>query len=301
MLSQIPPPRATILVVDDQRANLLAMEAVLGAEHELVFASSGDEALRLLATHPHIDVILLDVNMPGMDGFEAAACIKKIEHCREIPIIFVTAIFTDDPFIKKGYEAGGIDYFTKPFDPDILKMKVAVYASFRQRSSALAERERQVRESQELLRVGQKLSAVLRSLPVGVLIADTNGRICQATDEVSRIFKSSEPAENDSYGEILQWWDTSGRVIKDESAPLSRALHLSESCNSEPVEISCFDGSVKTILVSAAPLRSADGLIVGAVVVIQDYTETTIIEKDLADRVTRLVGLGVELEQRAAN
>ncbi|HYL91277.1 MAG TPA: PAS domain-containing protein, partial [Burkholderiales bacterium] len=202
---------------------------------------------------------------------------------------------------KKGYEAGGIDYFTKPFDPDILKMKVAAYASFRQRAIALAERERQVRESQELLRVGQKLSAVLRSLPVGVLIADTDGRICQATEEVSRIFKSAEPAESDSYAGILEWWDTSGRVIKDAAAPLSRALHLSESSNSEPVEITCLDGSTKTILVSASPLRGIGGRIVGAVVLIQDLTETTMIEKDLADRVTRLVGLGVELEQRAAH
>jgi CheY-like chemotaxis protein len=291
--------RSNVLVVDDKRANILTLEVVLADEHNVLSASSGEEAIALLQSHPPVDVILMDVQMPGMDGFEAASLIKKIEGYEDVPIIFVTAVFTEDPFIKQGFQAGGIDYFTKPFDPEILKMKVAVYASFRQRADLLKAREGQIRESEELLKVGRKLSAVLESLPVGVLIADVEGRICQMTDQVARILKCESPAERDAYGEILGWWDSNGRAIKDGRGPLSRALRSGEVSHSERVAILCCDGSDKTVFASASPLRSLDGRIVGAVVLIQDVSETEKIEEDLEKRVARLVGAGVELEETA--
>ena len=289
-----------VLAVDDKRANQLALDAVLGADCNLVFAFSGEEALELLATQPDVDLILMDVQMPGMDGFEAAAHIKKMEGARDIPIIFVTAIYTEDPYIRKGYEVGGIDYFSKPFDPEILKMKVAVYASFRLKAEFLKERERHIRESEELLRVGRKLASVLESLPVGVLIADVEGRICQTTQEASRILNTTANMEDDAYGDILGWWDTAGQTLKKEDGPLARALQKGESSHSERILLRRFDGTVKTLVVSASPLRGLDGRIVGAVVLIQDLTETSKIEDDLQQRVTTLVSLGVELEESTA-
>ena len=286
-----------LLVVDDKRANQLALDALLSEEYRISFASSGPEALSLLQGKADIDVILLDVQMPGMDGFQTAAAIKKIEGAKDIPIIFVTAVFHEDPEVKRGYAVGGIDYFSKPFDPEILKLKLRIYASFRTRESILRQRELHIRESEELLRVGRKLSSLLESLSVGVLIADVEGRICQTTEEVSRIFKSAEPAANDSYGEILGWWDGAGKMIK-QGGPLARALEGHRS-RSEPLEIVCFDGSAKSILVSATPLRGLDGGLVGAVVLLQDMTEPRRIEEALEQRVTRLITLGVELEQSA--
>src|SRR5262245_3218177 len=108
--------KPTILAVDDTPSNLVALEAVLEKDFRLQFARSGREAIALLARHHDIDVILMDVQMPGMDGFEAASAIKKLPGCAEIPIVFVTAVYHEDPHIKRGYEAGGVDYFTKPFD-----------------------------------------------------------------------------------------------------------------------------------------------------------------------------------------
>ena len=290
--------KPTLLVVDDKRANLLALEALLADEYRILFASSGREAVAMLEKRPDPDVILLDVQMPGMDGFQTAAAIKRIPGAQDIPIIFVTAVYNEDPHVKQGYAAGGIDYFGKPFDPDILKLKLRVYASFRARDQLLRQREAQIRESEELLRVGRKLSSVLEDLTVGILIADVEGRICQTTEEASRIFESIEPAASDSYGDILGWWDGAGRMIKDESGPLARALR-GEISHSEPAEIRCFDGSMKTILVSASPLRGLDQRLVGAVVLIQDMTEPRKIEEALASRVTRLINLGVELEESA--
>jgi CheY-like chemotaxis protein len=293
--------RANVLIVDDRPANQLAVAAVLERDHDVVLAASGEEAIRLLKIRHDIDVILMDVQMPGMDGFEAAAAIKKLPECSDIPIIFVTAVYKEDPHVKRGYEAGGIDYFGKPFDPDILRMKIAIYSSYRMKSDLLRQRERHIRESEELIRVGRKLSSVLESLPVGVMIADVEGRICQITEEVSRILRSVEADDNDAYDKILGWWDANGKILKNEQGPLSRALRRGERSHSEAIRIQCLDGSVKTIVASASPLRRLDGDIVGAVVLLQDITESKKIEEALEERVTKLVALGVQLEERAVH
>ncbi len=291
--------KPNVLAVDDKRANLLALEATLGSDYNLLLAHSGQEAIDLLTRRPEsVDLILMDVQMPDMDGFETAKRIKRLGGCEDIPIIFVTAVFREDPFIKQGYESGGIDYFTKPFDPDVLKMKIAVYASYKLHDELLRQRERNVKESEELLRVGRKLSSVLESLPIGVLIADVEGRICQTTEQVARILGSVVPAETDSYGEILGWWDASGRMLKGGTGPLIRAVRDGETSRSESIPIRCVDGTQKTILISASPLRGLDGKIVGAVVLLQDLTESKkIIEEELQQRVAKFISLGVELEE----
>ena len=293
--------RANVLIVDDRPANQLAVAAVLERDYDIVLAASGEEAIKLLKARTDIDVILMDVQMPGMDGFEAAAAIKKMPECSDIPIIFVTAVYKEDPHVKRGYEAGGIDYFGKPFDPDILRMKIAIYSSYRMKSDLLRQRERHIRESEELIRVGRKLSSVLESLPVGVMIADVEGRICQITEEVSRILRSVEADDNDAYDKILGWWDANGKILKTEQGPLSRALRRGERSHSEAIRIQCLDGSVKTIVATASPLRRLDGDIVGAVVLLQDITESKKIEEALEERVTKLVALGVQLEERAVH
>ena len=291
--------KANVLVVDDKRANLLGLEAVLSGEYNVIFANSGEESLDILQKRADVDLILMDVQMPGMDGFETAQRIKQIPAAKTIPIIFVTAIYTEDPFIRKGYEVGGIDYFSKPFDPEILRLKVAVYSSFRLKDKLLHERELRVRESEELIRVGRKLSAMLESLPVGVLIADAEGRICQSTEEVSRILNTADATEDDSYGQILGWWDTAGKILK-RNGPLARAVHMGESSQSERLEIRRFNGNAKTIVASASPLRGLQGQIVGAVILIQDVTEAREIKESLHERVTKLLSLGIELEESAA-
>jgi len=294
------PRKANVLAVDDNPGNLLALAAVLEDEYNVLPVNSGPQALSVLEQRDDIDVILLDVQMPGMDGFQTATRIRQVEAWKDIPLIFITAVFREDPHIKRGYDVGAMDYFSKPFDPGILKRKIAVYASFRMKSDVLRERERHIRESEELLRVGRKLSAVLESLPVGVLISDADGVIGQITNEVSRILRAAEPADMDVYGRIIGWWDQSGRKLKDENGPLARAVRRGETSHSERLQIRCVDGTEKTILASASPLHRLDGRIAGAVVLIQDVTETVKIEEDLQDRVARLVRAGVELEESQA-
>ena len=290
------PRKPIILAVDDTPANLVALEAVLENDFELRFASSGKEALAKLEADPDVDVILMDLQMPGMDGFECASRIKKLVTCTEIPIVFITAVYSEDPHVKRGYAAGGVDYFTKPFDPDLLRLKMGIYASFRQRAAFLKEREQQIKETEEILRAGRKLSGFLESLPVGVLISDVEGRICQTNEEVSRICKSDQLIENDHYGEVLGWWDAGGHLLKDRGGPLARALH-GKVTQSEVLHIRCVDGAPKSVFISASPLYGLERQIVGTVIVMQDVTEPKKIEAELENRITRLVSIGVELEQ----
>ena len=134
----LAPARSPILLVDDREENLLALEAVVEPlGHPIIKATSGKEALRVLL-RDDVAVILLDVQMPELDGFETAAHIKQRERTREIPIIFLTAISADTTNVLRGYAQGAVDYLTKPFDPDVLRSKVSVFLEL-QRSRTLLQ------------------------------------------------------------------------------------------------------------------------------------------------------------------
>lgn len=147
-----------ILLVDDHPENLVALEAILsGLGGNLVKATSGEEALRCLL-HQDFAVILLDVQMPGMDGFETATLIRTRQRSRQIPIIFLTAFSSNDSLIFKGYSLGAVDYLLKPIDPQILTSKVTVFvdlfrktAAIKQQTAQLQAMNAQLQESQERL------------------------------------------------------------------------------------------------------------------------------------------------------
>jgi CheY-like chemotaxis protein len=120
-------PLARVLAVDDRRENLLALQAILeGLPIEMVAVTSGEDALKRLLVDDYA-VILLDAHMPGMDGFETAGHVKQRERTRHIPILFLTAVDYDPHLAFRGYQVGAVDYITKPFDPWVLRSKVAVF------------------------------------------------------------------------------------------------------------------------------------------------------------------------------
>src|SRR3954463_1127531 len=137
-----------ILIVDDRAENLLALEAILEPLHQrLVRASSGEEALRRLLERDFA-LILLDVQMPGMNGFETARLIKSRERTKYIPIIFLTAISKEEAYVFEGYSVGAVDYLFKPFQPEILRSKVAAFVDLYMRQRNVAAKEAVVRESE---------------------------------------------------------------------------------------------------------------------------------------------------------
>jgi serine phosphatase RsbU (regulator of sigma subunit) len=140
-----PDQKADILLVDDSPANLLTLEAVLeDLGQNLVKAQSGSHALRYLMDH-EVAIILMDVQMPGMDGFETAELIRRRERTRYTPIIFLTSHERTDMQVFKGYAAGAVDFLTKPFFPEVLRSKVMVFVELFQKTE-------QVRQQAELLR-----------------------------------------------------------------------------------------------------------------------------------------------------
>jgi CheY-like chemotaxis protein len=156
--------QAKILLVDDRAENLLALEAILSSlDQELVFARSGEVAVEA-AVADDFAVILLDVVMPGMDGFETAAQIKERGRAQDVPIIFLTAAGADPELAFRGYAAGAVDYISKPFDPWVLRAKVSVFVDL-----YLKERQlRVVSDLSSLLSAIEEAAAGLAGLPAAL-------------------------------------------------------------------------------------------------------------------------------------
>lgn len=287
-----PWRKANVLAVDDQPANLVALDAVLSADFNVIRAASGHQAIAILDARKDIDVILMDVQMPIMDGFEAASRIKAMEGCADIPIVFVTAVYKEDPFVRQGYEVGAIDYFSKPFNPEILRRKVGIYASFRQKSEVLKERARQVRESEELMRASRRLSALLEDLRAGIIVTDARGRILQRNPAVAELCEDLPPDAGDPT--LLGWWSADGEPLAGGPPFLRPLAEGAHSCETR-VEVRGPGRQARSLLCVASPLRDVDGVGSGAVVIVHDVTERRRVERDFESRVKSLVAADAEL------
>ena len=144
--------KKTVLIVDDMPENLVILYRTLQDDYEIIGANSGQEALRLVPSiNP--DLILLDIMMPEMSGYEACRILKAQEATREIPVIFVTAL-TDETDETKGFELGAVDYITKPFKPAILKQRIATHLNLRQAEKDKRAFEQQFQQIQKLESLG---------------------------------------------------------------------------------------------------------------------------------------------------
>lgn len=141
-----------ILLVDDREDNLMSIEAILGQDgYHFYRAYSGTEALKTLLSETDFALILMDVKMPVLNGFETATMIYERERLKGIPIIFITANNYGDDNVYKGYQAGGIDYILKPINPQILRAKVSVFVNLYQAKTKLQEQERKLKAINETL------------------------------------------------------------------------------------------------------------------------------------------------------
>ena len=194
-----PMPAVEILMVDDRPENLLALEAILEPLGQtLVRALSGDEALRLLLSHDFA-MILLDVQMPGIDGFETARLVKSRERTRYIPIIFLTAISKDEAYVFEGYSVGAVDYMTKPFQPDILRSKVSVFVDLYQKQRQIATQADVIRESEkrdlelrhmrEIYESEARFSEIVGSAMDAIIVFDMHGVISLFNAAAERMFR----------------------------------------------------------------------------------------------------------------
>ena len=192
------PETARILIVDDRVENLVALEAILQTlGHEIIRAGSGEQALRQVLLH-EFAVILLDVQMPGMNGFETATLIKSRDRSSHTPIIFLTAISKEEEYVFEGYSAGAVDYMFKPFNPNILRSKVSVFVDLhlknlqlRRQSELLRESELRELELEHRAQLGEseaRYSDVVNAALEGILTFGADRRITLFNAAAEKIF-----------------------------------------------------------------------------------------------------------------
>lgn len=256
-----------ILIVDDRLDGLIALEAVLKSSmHNMVRAQSGREAIDLLNQYDFA-VILLDVQMPELDGFETAALIRQNEKYRHTPIIFVTAINKDDRYIYKGYEAGAVDYIFKPFEPQILRSKVSFFVDLFLKSRQLQAQTEVIRESERRERYLKLAELELESLKRYRNLADSiphliwKARIDGSVEYFNQIWAQYTGLTPElSYG--------SGWQVVFDSNDLKNFLKiwLQSMDSRQGFEMECrirrMDGQMRWHLVHAVPeMRRADEVI----------------------------------------
>ncbi|MDT3312686.1 EAL domain-containing protein [Pseudomonas sp. rhizo66] len=240
-----PPPgegSSVLLIVDDYPENLISMRALLQRQDwHVLTAASGFEALNILLSHD-VDLVLLDVQMPGMDGFEVARLMRGSQRTRLTPIIFLTANEQSQDAVIKGYASGAVDYLFKPFDPQILKPKV----------QALLEHQRNRRALQRLshdLEVARAFNAsVLDNAAEGILVVGEDGLIRFANPAISRLLNAPvKELEGKEFLDFLQkphiplWADSEfyASYKRGETLRLHDALLRTAPGQQVPVALSC--------------------------------------------------------------
>ncbi|MEU8804098.1 response regulator [Spirillospora sp. NPDC048819] len=191
--------KAKILLVDDREENLIALEAILSSlDQDLVRARSGEDALKALLTDEYA-VILLDVVMPGMDGFETARDIKRRKKTRDLPIIFLTAVNSDPDYAFRGYAAGAVDFISKPFDPWVLRAKVSVFVELHNKNKQLRDQTTLLREQAALLR---EQSTLLRARPAEEAPQRAGERLAAVEEQAEVVGKRVPDALRGEFDEL---------------------------------------------------------------------------------------------------
>jgi len=189
-------PGFKLLIVDDHPRNLFTLRSLIEQHMEvaIVEATSGQQAIDITLRQPDIDVIILDVQMPEMDGFQTASLLKLRKRTRDIPIIFLTAAFKSEEFQQRGYAVGAVDYLLKPIDDNLLINKISTYFRLIEKERALNRvLEQKVAErTAELNEAKQYLESILTHMGEALLVLDPEGAIKLVNPTACRMLSYSE-------------------------------------------------------------------------------------------------------------
>ena len=286
--------RARVLLVDDDERNLLAVATVLEDLGEVVLAKSGEEALRHLLKG-EFAVILLDVYMPGLDGYETAQIIRSRDQTKGIPIVFLSAVNKEAEHLLRGYSMGAVDYVFKPVDPIILRSKVAVFVDLFEKSKEIERKARheqalldanlranaeRLHAEQELRRAEQRQAAIIQSLPM-VLYLEPYEAKERRPNYVSGDFQAITGYQFEDIAKQPNIWRE--RLHPDDQLRVIAALEGRRKSGRSSIEYrwQCADGAYKHFLDQAVLLKDAEGRPVEFAGTLTDISEQRSLESQL--------------------
>jgi signal transduction histidine kinase len=273
--------RVNILLVDDQPANLVALEAMLqGLGQNLIRAESGREALKWLLTHDFA-VILLDVKMPEMDGFETAALIRQRDKSRHTPILFLTAADNSQNHAVRGYAVGAVDYLVKPVVPEFVRSKVAVFVELAKKSELLRRQTQLLAESEQAaLELAETRAELVRDLEhknrelesFSYAVSHDLRAPLRRIDSFSRAILESQAEKLDESGR--RYLDRVREASQQMSQLIDDVLYLSRvtraDLREQDVDLSSLAQLILSRLQEAEPVRKVEVKIRPGVVVTGD-------------------------------
>jgi PAS domain S-box-containing protein len=272
-----------ILIVDDNENNLYTLHSLISRymDVEVLEASSGQAAIDMALNNPRIDLIVLDVQMPEMDGFQTASMLKVRQKTRDIPIIFLTAAYKTDEFQQKGYEVGAADYLLKPIDDNQLINKISTYLRLIEKEREMNRRlEALVEERTQELRLAKTyLENVIGNMGEALLLLDPGGKIKAANPAACRML---DYAEADLLGMQI------GDVFEEEETVQAKAfmgtwleaLIRTGTISSIDASFIAKDQRRVPILFSRTALKNEAGAITDIICIAKDMTGYTRAARD---------------------
>jgi PAS domain S-box-containing protein len=303
LLSQAP---VNILIVDDEQKNLTVLEAILDDPgYRLVRAQSAEQALLELLAH-EFALLILDIRMPDVTGFELAQMIRARRKYANLPIIFLTAYYNEDQHIIEGYTTGAVDYLNKPVNPAILRSKVAIFAdlyrnrrdleeanralldevSSRRRAEEqllelnntleqrVAERTRWLQQSEVRLRDSERqLQELIAAIPAAIYTTDAEGNITYFNQAAVELTGRSPTIGSDEWCSTWKLYHPDGRPLAYDQSPMAVALKEGRAIRNAEVVAERPDGTRVPFIPYPTPFRDGAGGIIGAIIMLVDVSE----------------------------
>lgn len=273
----------TLLIVDDHAHNLFTLRTLIEAHMDatVLEASSGQEALDLTHQHPDIDLIILDVQMPEMDGFQTATMLKLRKRTRDIPIIFLTAAFKSEEFQRRGFAVGAVDYLLKPIEDNLLINKISTYFRLIEKERGLNRilEQRVTERTAELAEARQYLENIITHMGEALLVLEPSGAIKMTNPAARRML---------GYGEADLQGMSIGDVFEEEGDEQAgafmgtwlEALIRTGALSKIEARFIARDGRRVPILFSRTAVKDTAGRISDIICIAKDMTGYVRVEPD---------------------
>lgn len=270
-----------LLLVDDHKENLIALEAILDAPNrQLLMATSGNEALSL-ALKNDVSLILLDVQMPEMDGFEVAELLQRNRRTGNIPIIFVTAISKEQKYVFEGYDKGAVDYLFKPLEPAILTAKVNIFLTMD------AQKRRLQQAVVQMKRLKDQNERLLQSLGEAVIGTDPKGRISFCNEAACALLdQDRETLVGSAFDQLFFHNEDGKKLCSWAKSPLVKACRAGKNWQNDgaPFYVDV-NGEYCSVIVSASPVSEDE--FAGTVIILRESSDANRTDSERIARAAR--------------